>query len=281
MLVTFARSVGTRDAELGRVCQDGMAQRMLPDGLRRVVNAPGAWQPAALRRLSVGLFDHVSLRTDFIDAALAEGVVAGARQVVILGAGFDTRAYRLTCLVDCQVFEVDHPDTQAAKRIRSQGLQPLSAALQRVACDFHDGELTRVLGQAGFDAQRPSVWIWEGVTMYLREQAVRDTLDAIAQLSAAGSMLISSYVRPELASGGPLWGRVGSAVLSAVAEPVHFVCSPATYERLLGEHGFAVTRDVTAEERAAERGVRLLRLRACMPQESFNVARRDAPSRSE
>jgi methyltransferase (TIGR00027 family) len=276
-LVTLGRAIGTQDAVLRGSCRDPIAQSLLPEPLAAAASfLPLLPAPVlgAVRRASLGLFDHIALRTGMIDAALEAALRAGPRQVVILGAGFDTRAYRLACLGECLVYEVDHPATQAQKRARSAAL-PLSAAgLRHVPCDFHDSELSTVLRDAGFDPARPSVWIWEGVTVYLREQAVRGTLASIAQLSAADTTLISTYVRPDVVHGGALWARLGAMVLFTAAEPVHFVASAESYRVLLAAHGFERVSDQTTAAHAAQVGVRLPALRMGMPVESICVARR-------
>lgn len=274
-LVTLARDVSTRDAALGGVCHDAIAHRMLPAPLRELASALEALPLpvlAGVRRLSLGLFDHIALRTGMIDDVLPAALAGGARQLVILGAGYDTRAFRLPALRGCRVFEVDHPDTQARKRERGAGLPLTAAEMQHVACDFHAGELERVLQQAGFDPAAPSVWLWEGVTVYLHEAAVRGTLATLARLSAPGSTLISTYVLPERVCGGALWALVAEAVLGAVAEPLRFVCTSEAFAALLQQHGFSVQRDLGTEAYASQAHVPLLALRVGMPREHVNVS---------
>jgi methyltransferase (TIGR00027 family) len=136
------------------------------------------------------------MRVAVIDAALVEAVAAGCRQVVILGAGFDTRAYRLDALTGLKVFEVDHPATQAEKRKRTRNLPPPRGELVWTAVDFERDALAERLAAAGHDAASPTAWVWEGVVMYLADDAVRGTLDAIRARSAAGSVLILHYHEP-------------------------------------------------------------------------------------
>jgi methyltransferase (TIGR00027 family) len=134
------------------------------------------------------------VRTRFIDDKLTRAIEAGAKQVVIMGAGFDSRAYRLQeLLAGVRVFEVDRPSTQGWKRRRVQaaiGEPPPN--LTYASIDFRHEALGDVLARAGYDASLPTFFIWEGVTMYLTEEVVRATLSWIAQ-QAPGSSLVFDF----------------------------------------------------------------------------------------
>lgn len=124
----------------------------------------------------------IAVRTAFLDGCVLRAVPprGTVRQVVILGAGLDTRAARLE-REGVRFFEVDHPASQSDKRARTARLAgyPGDAAVQ-VPCDFERDDFVERLGAAGFDASAPAVVLWEGVTPYLTEQAVRATLRRIA-----------------------------------------------------------------------------------------------------
>ena len=137
--------------------------------------------------------DLIALRTATIDGAVRDALAAGARQLVILGAGYDGRAWRIAELAGVKVFEVDHPATQADKRARATELPPPKGILSFVSIDFEHESLDTVLGPAGHDASLPTCWIWEGVVMYLRRDVMLATLADIAKRSAAGSTLIVNY----------------------------------------------------------------------------------------
>ena len=137
--------------------------------------------------------DLIALRTATIDGAVRDALAAGARQLVILGAGYDGRAWRIAELAGVKVFEVDHPATQADKRARATELPPPKGILSFVSIDFEHESLDTVLGPAGHDASLPTCWIWEGVVMYLTREAMLSTLAGIAGRSARGSTLIVNY----------------------------------------------------------------------------------------
>ncbi len=137
--------------------------------------------------------DLMALRTKTIDAAVCAAVAAGTRQVVILGAGFDGRAWRMNELAGVRVFEVDHPATQAEKRQNLDALPPSIGLVSFVPVDFERDSLDAALQRAEHDTTRPTCWIWEGVVMYLTRDAMLATLRNIASRSSPDSTLIVNY----------------------------------------------------------------------------------------
>jgi len=137
--------------------------------------------------------DLIALRTTAIDTAVRDAIAGGATQLVILGAGYDGRAWRLSELSGVRVFEVDHPATQGEKRARVTELPPAVGTVSFVSIDFEREALGAVLDRAGHDPSSPTCWIWEGVVMYLTREAMRSTLAGIAGRSATGSTLIVNY----------------------------------------------------------------------------------------
>lgn len=140
-----------------------------------------------------GMADNLALRTTAIDRAVRDAVVIGARQLVILGAGYDGRAWRMSELAGVKVFEVDHPTTQADKRSHVPELPRPIGAVSFVPIDFEHESIDKVLDRAGHDPSVPTCWIWEGVVMYLTHDAMHATLTGIAGRSASGSTLIVNY----------------------------------------------------------------------------------------
>jgi methyltransferase (TIGR00027 family) len=135
-------------------------------------------------------------RSRFTEDRLEEAVRQGVEQYVILGAGFDTFAFREPDLMArLQVFEVDHPVTQAMKRQRiDMAGWEIPARLHFVPVDFARDSLTDALMNAGYDAQKLSFWSWLGVTYYLTREVIFDTLTAIARIAAGGSSLVFDYM---------------------------------------------------------------------------------------
>jgi methyltransferase (TIGR00027 family) len=137
--------------------------------------------------------DLIALRTAAIDTAVRTAIAGGATQLVILGAGYDGRAWRMPELGRVSVFEVDHPATQGDKRTRLSDMRPVTDVVHFVAIDFERESLGAALERAGHDSSAPTCWIWEGVVMYLTRDAMRATLTDLAGRSAPGSTLIINY----------------------------------------------------------------------------------------
>lgn len=277
--VAFARAVSAYEHELAQFCPDLIAPSLLPKAIaRRIQREDGRPRSQTrlrlLRHASLGLIDHLALRTYVIDEALHESLAQGIDQIVLLGAGLDARAYRINAAADAVVFEVDHPSTQAYKRKRAQKLSPTAREVRYAACDFETVSLEQALSSVSFDATRPSVWIWEGVTLYLHREAVLSTLDTIARVSAPESVLITSYATPKLASMGPTIGRIGTGLLSVISEPLLCTFEPDAIARALSERGFVVETDRLPMEVGARLGTARFTHALLVPDERIVVAKR-------
>jgi methyltransferase (TIGR00027 family) len=231
---------------------DPLAIELVPAWLSLPARAAARYPAAApaLRRFfdaaGLGLIRNVALRTAAIDDALRAGIVAGARQLVLLGAGLDARAHRLAELAGVRVLEVDHPSTHRYKAARLRAVRPAGEAV-RVPIDFERDQLGEVLLGAGYDAAIPAFWVWEGVTVYLSRDAIRATLRALGDLSAPGSRLAVTYTRPgarRLAALEPL----AHAAAALVGEPLRGMIPTADLVALLAEAGFAPLSDESAHD---------------------------------
>lgn len=161
------------------------------------------------------------VRTKFIDEKLEEAVKNGVRQYVILGAGFDTRAYRFAELLkNVKVFEVDSEATQQYKRKRAEAaIGPPPANLTYVTIDFNRDQLAETLLRAGYNPQEKTFFTWEGVSMYVAEAGVRQTLQALAQ-AAPGSTLVMDYTTQAVLDFMTAYPQFGpSKFLAAWGEP--------------------------------------------------------------
>jgi methyltransferase (TIGR00027 family) len=190
--------------------------------------------------------DGLVLRVAFIDAVIAE---LKPRQVVILGAGLDTRAWRLETLRGVRLFEVDHPATQGYKRRHAPKLGAPIADLIYVTVDFVRDDLAARLKAAGFDAAVPTLWIWEGVIMYLDDAALRSTLRAIRTLSAPGSTLLAHYHEPNRRR-----GLLRSLIFRFLGEPQIGLRTQTTMKSEIERAGFSLREDAGLEEQAARVG---------------------------
>jgi methyltransferase (TIGR00027 family) len=163
---------------------------------------------------------EASARITFVDAAI-ERCLATINQFVILGAGFDTRAFRVPRPGQIRCFEVDTSQTQAAKRrlLNEAGIE--SSFITFVAANFETEDWLARLVEGGFDAHQAAVFLWEGVIMYLDGEAVERTLRKIAR-AAPGSVLVFDYFTTETLTSPRLYWRFGRASTRAAGEPLRF-----------------------------------------------------------
>ncbi len=212
------------------------------------------WAPrAATRHLPFAgplgqLVVWMQLRTRTIDDHIADFVRAGGRQVVLLGAGLDARALRLPH-EGVRFFEVDHPATQRRKRqaLARLGASPGVAQAPRfVAWDFETQALAALpatLAAEGLSTSRPTITIWEGVTMYLTEPAIEASLAAMRGYSGPGSRLVLTYFDSARLAHPPFWTRVMKALVAGAGEPFRFGWQPSALPAWMLQRGFEVVRD--------------------------------------
>jgi methyltransferase (TIGR00027 family) len=192
-------------------------------------------------------------RTRFIDDALKGSLEQGIEQVVILGAGFDSRAYRLRGLSGVVVFEVDHPDTLARKRsVLGHASAGVVSNHRFVGVDFNSADLRRVMAEAGYSTRLRTFFLWEGVTNYLTEGAVDKTLRWCAR-GAPGSRVLFTYVHSAVLDHPETFAGTQRlfATLRASGEEWKFGLDPSDLEAFLVERGLELDRDVgSADYRA-------------------------------
>ena len=148
------------------------------------------------RKFTPGGFEYVLARTAFFDQQLLNALEKGAKQLVILGAGFDTRAYRFADQCSqCKIIELDIASTQNRKK---QCLQQADITIPKnltfAPINFNLESLADVLRQAGYDSKVKTVFLWEGVSMYLEQAAVDATLQFVSACNNRESLLVFDYI---------------------------------------------------------------------------------------
>ena len=259
---------------------DPLAPALVEGPLSVVMRAGRAGRGAAavVNVASLGLVDHIEMRTRAIDEALREAVKAGVTQLVILGAGLDARAWRLEELSGVRAFEVDYPSTQAYKRAQIGGRAAKAREVRFVAVDFARDSLEEALQAAGHDPQAPTFWLWEGVTPYLPIEAVRATLSAVARRSAAGSRIAVTYGTPRASTLGSAAVRVALVAFRAIGEAIVGLISPEAMREELADVGYRVIEDMSASQWGRRYGGG--RRRLLLVDERLAVAVTDAPPRA-
>jgi methyltransferase (TIGR00027 family) len=187
---TAAHRAAHQVLEGGRIFTDPLALRILGQDSEAVVRR--AEEDPSSQRMRL----FIAVRARFAEDAVAAAVERGVRQVVVLGAGLDTWAYRTPVGERLRIFEVDHPATQAWKRQRlADAAISLPRSLTFAPIDFERETLAEGLAAAGFEMTEQTFFTWLGVVPYLREPTVWSTLDFIASLPN-GAHVVFDYSDP-------------------------------------------------------------------------------------
>lgn len=250
VLVCQGRAVADGRSAPGRFA-DPVAMTLLDEPERAMVQRvrdgvpPQGWSDRLEFEMVRASAEVIVPRTVAIDDAIR---ARSAPQLVIVGAGLDSRAWRLPELADVEVFEVDHPASQRDKQTRLGDRPALAGALRFVPVDFARDRLDVALAEAGHRAGTVTTWVWEGVVPYLTRAEVDATARVLAGRSTLGSRLIVNYQAP---SPSATAGRLVAQALMAAGrraspwrrEPVRSSWRPADLAGLLAGHGFTVERD--------------------------------------
>jgi methyltransferase (TIGR00027 family) len=258
----MCRALGALLPPEARLVSDPLGAELAGPLLGRVARAALARPNALATRafIRAPFLEHfvvyMQVRSRAIDDALFDFVKAGGRQVLVLGAGFDSRASRLSdALEGVRVFEVDHPATQAQKRAAMERAQVTSADVRYVAWDFERDPMSALparLAEQGHDARTPTFTIWEGVTMYLTNDAIEASMSAIRTLSSAGSVLAFTYFERERIDRPPPLVGVVQRVVASRGEPFRWGLEKSDVRAWLEARGFSLERDNDAQELARE-----------------------------
>lgn len=204
-----------------------------------------------LRRLvNVHIAPSPLCRAAYTEQALKTAVLTGTKQYVMLGAGYDTFAFReREFLSRHRVFEVDHPLTQTDKRERIARVGwTVPENLTFVPADLTRDSLAQRLIEGGFDPTAKSFFSWLGVTYYLSAEAIDRTLAALSSICADGSSLVFDYPDEHFLDARER--RVQNTVMMAKAggEPMQSALSYEALERLLEKHGFLIYELLTPDD---------------------------------
>lgn len=243
--IAIVRAIESEKPAGERICYDPYARRFAGAGLFYFVKffvvlgyanwkGPGVWEFLAARERYID---------DYLETCLDEGL----DQLVILGAGFDARAYRFEALkAGMKAFEVDHPATQAVKLKKVMaifGAPPPHVTY--VAVDFNRENLADRLFASGYDEGRKTLFIWQGVTPYLTPEAVDGTLAFVAGHSGPGSRIIFDYMDATLLSGPPRRGEIRNMrrYRRLSGEGLVFGVPIASIQTFLEERGFTQVKN--------------------------------------
>lgn len=236
-----------------RLFADPYAKAFLEERMYRVLCSSVPVARVAHRifdRGYAGLNIQHHMRNRFYDDRLERAREAGVRQVVMVGAGYDSLALRKR-LEGTTVFEVDAPPTQKRKRelLARAELTP-QADVVYVGCDFETDRLSERLAEAGLDGTAPAFAIFLGVSYYLTEPAVRSTLVELATALAPGSQLVFDYMDSSVIDGTTHFrgARKAAASVAKRGEPYTFGVEPGGLDALLAGTGFVLEEDLSVTD---------------------------------
>lgn len=218
-----------------RIVTAPLAPRMLPAAMRLTASA-ARWgrlrrlTESAADRRAPGVWGGMLCRKRYARDQVRSALDAGIGQLVVLGAGLDTLAYE----VDVPAYEVDMPENIAAKRKR---IQAVAGDTRLVPVRFESDDLADSLADHGFRVGEPAVFVWEGVTQYLRDADVRRTLSFLST-AASGSRLIFTFVRRDFFDGVDLYGAESLHRDFVRRHVWHFALDPPEVAGLLEEYGW-------------------------------------------
>ena len=224
--VAALRAMVANENDLAVRCEDRLAKHFL--GLKyRIVT--GIRPQPLLKRLvhlvAPGSYCFAIVRTRHFDEILLSEIRAGIEQVVLLGAGYDSRALRFRQeLQRIRVFEIDHPGTQARKkRILAKISTERPAGLSYISVDFNRQSFQTALAEHGFSPEKKTLFLWEGVSYYLPQPVVEAVLDFVSSC-AAGSSIAFDYAIKRFVDGdtSTYGGKQVAKWLKKIGEPFLF-----------------------------------------------------------
>lgn len=247
--IALARAIESQKPAEQRICYDPFARQFVSalywSVFRFFVSTGYA------ERRGPGTMGFLVARERHIDDYLQACLDDGLEQLVILGAGYDSRAYRFDRLKDCRVFEVDHPATQQAKIVKLKRiLGALPAHVVFVPIDFETQTLEQRLTECGYDEHKKTLFIWQGVTQYLTPEAVDGTLAFVANHSGQGSSIIFDYMYTSLLDGTVRRGEVNSMqrYRRLTGEGFRFGIPEGTIKAFMQQRGFCRVKNATHED---------------------------------
>ena len=232
-----------------RICYDPYARRFVPAWMYRAFGffikiGYSEWR-------GPGVNGYLVVRDRYIDDVLQNFLNEGMQQLVILGAGYDSRAYRFDLAGQVKTFEVDHPATQSDKLAKLQAIFGRAPEhVIYVPIDFNTQTLGGRLLEHGYTPNLKTLFIWQGVTMYLSGEAVDATLAFVVRRSGAGSAIVFDYVYRSTLEGIHKHSEIGGMrrYRFITGEGLTFGIPEGTITAFLRERGFQQAKDVNAED---------------------------------
>lgn len=239
-----------------RLFEDPYSEKFLPPFWKLwviLMRSPKIWNFLMnMREKSTpGVIGGIICRTRYIDDALINAIKEGFGTVVNLGAGMDTRAFRIPGIENIQYFELDFPELQKVKSSNiNKIIGELPSNVSLVPIDFDSQDLGEELKKAGYTLSSKTFFIWEGVTQYISEEAVDNTIKYVAQAST-GSRIVFTYVLESFINGSYISDGLNSLYKFTLKKknPLWFCgFDPAEMHECLSKYSLYLIEDVGNEE---------------------------------
>jgi methyltransferase (TIGR00027 family) len=247
--IAIARAVESEKPADERICYDPYARQFVPAWMYYFLGFFIKSGYAELRGPGVNGF--LMARERYIDDVLQNSLNEGLQQLIILGAGYDSRAYRFDLPGRVKTFEVDHPVTQADKLEKVQRVfGKIPAHVTYVPVDFNTQTLSERLLSSSYDPGLISLFIWQGVSMYLAPAGVDNTLAFVVKRAAPGSAIVFDYVFQAVLEGRQKHSEISSMrrYRFMTGEGLTFGIAEGSAGEFLRRRGFQQVKDVTMDE---------------------------------
>lgn len=253
--IAMQRFAESNKPEGERICYDPYAVNFInPEIIEFGIKHPEEAKARIkkMEKLLPGLSSSIIARVRYFDDFVKRSIEEGLEQLVILGAGYDTRGYRIKGLEDkVRVFEVDHPNTQSFKKEKIMDIfGSLPEHVTYVSIDFETQKLDQMLSEKGYNKSLKTLFIMEGLIMYIPREAVDETLNFIVNSSGKNSQIIFDYY-PESVVDGTNTLAVGQNIrnfLIQMEEPLQFGIKEGNIEKFLSSYGFSKIQTVTSAD---------------------------------
>lgn len=237
MIAAFARALAAKDNCDEIKGPDYLAEAFLTDEARKPLADSASRKWAIQNLVTPPLYGYFICRTAYIDSVFKGALSEKFQQIVLLGAGYDTRAYRFAEMINhTHIFELDAVTTQNRKieALKKAGIN-IPDQVTYTSINFRHENLKESLTKSGYDKTLKTLFIWEGVTYYLEEEAIRNTFSFISTHSPEGSLVCFDFMAEKLESVIP-------------SEPFRFWIKPAALEAYLSELGLDLAEHILPEE---------------------------------
>lgn len=244
--IAFARALESARPAGQRICYDPLARQMISTPFYLLCKLFAGYGESS----APGVMGYLATRTRYIDDYVQTCLDSGLEQLVILGAGLDSRAYRFEALKACKCFEVDHPVTQQDKLKRVNRIfGDLPRHVTYVPIDFNQETLSKLF-DFGYSKQSKTLFIWEGVVYYLAAEAVDSTLEFVAKNSGPGSSIIFDYMYASALTAAHKRGEVArmQRYSRLTGEGLVFGIEEGKIEEFLSQRGYAQIKNATSQD---------------------------------